>query len=254
MNLCLLQLPLAALAKETATKPFMDRLADLPVPTPAEVLDHLQQLAVWQAAILLVAGFVYMLWGWKIFKALVTVNLAVVGYLLGSMAAAALTSANPSAHDPHWPLYGGLIGAGVLAILAWPLMKYAISLMGSAAGSFGGYHLWRYLASLHRPEWVQYSWVGGLVGFLLMGALAFVLFRAIILFFTSLQGAVLAVAGGLALALNVESWQGSVRNHLLRDKHLWPLLVIVPTLAGFIFQALSMARKKSPSPQKNAKS
>ena len=89
----------------------------------------------------------------------------------------------------------------------------------------------------------------------LLGALAFVLFRAIIMFFTSLQGAVLAVAGGVSMALNVESWQGSVRDHLLHDRHLWPLLVIIPTLAGFLYQALSLARKPAPAaPQKNAKS
>ena len=251
MNFCLLQLPLAAAARETA-KPVMDRLANLPVPTPAEVLDQLQRLAIWEGAILLAAGLVYMLWGWKIFKLLVTANLAVVGYLLGSMLATTLTSAHPSAYDPHWPLYGGLIGAGVLAILAWPLMKFAVSLMGAAAGGFGGYQLWHYISSLHKPEWVQYSWVGGLVGFLLMGALAFVLFRAIVMFFTSLQGAVLAVAGGLSLALNVDAWRDSVREHLLHDRHLWPLLVIAPALVGFIFQALSMARKKPspPAPQK----
>jgi hypothetical protein len=254
MNLCLLLLPLAATARETA-KPLTDRLAGLPVPTPGQVLDQLQQLAAWQATILLVAGFVYMLWGWKIFKVLVTVNLAVVGYLLGSTLAAALISAHPSAHDPHWPQYGGLIGAGVLAILAWPLMKFAVSLMGAAGGAFGGYQLWHYLCSLHKPEWVQYSWAGGLIGGLLMGALTFVLFRAIIMFFTSLQGAVLAVAGGVSLALNAESWRDTVRDHLLHDRHLWPLLVIVPTVAGFLYQALSMARKKSPAPpRKNANS
>jgi hypothetical protein len=254
LNLCLLQLPLATTAKETA-KPLMDRLADLPVPTPSQVLDHLQHLAAWQAAILLVAGFVYMIWGWKIFKALVSLNLACVGFVLGTMLAQTLIAAHPSAHDPHWPLYGGLIGAGVLAILAWPLMKFAVSLMGAAAGAFGGYQLWHYLCSLHKPEWVPYSWVGGLVGGLLAGALAFVLFRTIVMFFTSLQGAVLSVAGGLSLALNVDSWRDSLRNHLLKDQHLWPLLVIVPTVAGFLFQALSMARKKSPAaPQKKAKS
>ena len=254
MNLCLIQLPLAAIPKEAA-KPIMDRLADLPVPTPSQVLDQLQQLALWQGAILLLAGFVYMIWGWKIFKALVTVNMACVGYLLGTLLAETLISSHRSAYDPHWPLYGGLIGAGVLAILAWPLMKFSVSLMGAAAGAFGGYQLWHYLALLHRPEWVKYSWAGGLIGGLLMGALTFVLFRAIIMFFTSLQGAVLAVAGGLALALNVESWQASIRDHLLHDRHLWPMLVIVPTIAGFIVQAISPAKKKSPAPsQKSDKS
>jgi hypothetical protein len=254
LNLCLIQLPLAA-TSNAAAKPIMDRLADLPVPTPSQVLDQLQHLAVWQGAILFLAGFVYMIWGWKIFKALVTVNLACVGYLLGTLLATTLISSHRSAYDPHWPLYGGLIGAGVLAILAWPLMKFAVSLMGAAAGAFGGYQLWHYIAALHRPEWVQYSWVGGLVGGLLLGALTFLTFRLIIMLFTSLQGAVLAVAGGLAMTLNVDSWQASIRDHLLHDRHLWPMLVIVPTIAGFIVQALSKAKKKSPAaPQKTAKS
>lgn len=249
----LAQLPLAA-PKAPDPKPFLDELARNFPPPRSEVLDHLQNLPAWEGAVLLLAGLIYMIWGWKIFKILVTANLAVAGFFLGQMVTTLILSAQQ--HPPastNWPIWGGLIGAAVLAILAWPLMKFAVSLMGAVAGALGGSHLWLYLAQTYKPEWAQYSWVGGLIGLLLLGVLAFVIFRAIIMLFTSLQGAALAVAGAICLLLHIEAWHDPVRAKLLHSHHLLPLLIIIPAAVGFIYQAFSLTRTKkkpAPAPQK----
>ena len=239
---------LASLTAATkASKAVTDNLGGLQIPSPQDVLDMLDRLPVYQGAILLIAGLVYMLWGWKIFKILVTVNLAAVGAYLGSVLGAM--------HSEQWSMYGTLIGAVVLAIVAWPLMKFSVSLMGAAAGAFAGYYLWVYFTNLYRPDLTHAQPVAGVdaacvaafVGMLLVGAMAFVLFRTVIMLFTSLQVAVLAVAGGVALAMKYEPAHKEVRLHLLNDPHLLPLLVIVPTLVGFLYQALALARRK-PAP------
>ena len=245
MTNCLLNLPLAQ--APDAAKSISDRLADLPVPSRDEVLTRLGHLEPYQAAILLVAGVVYMLWGLKIFRSLVTLNLAALGFALGSAAATMLAESHQG--DTHlWWLYGGLIGAVVLGALAWPMMKFAVALMGAAAGAFAGYHLWQYIAIMQsHQDWLRYNWAGGLAGLLLVGTLTLVLFRFVIMLFTSLQGAVLAMAGSAALVLHNDSWRDAARDHLLHDRHLLPLLVIGTTLVGFLFQAISLARKK-PAP------
>jgi len=210
------------------------------LPTAREVIERLQHFEVYQAAILLVVGVVYLLWGAKIFKFLVTLNLALVGLVLGSALGAT--------HNSAWSMYGALIGAAVLAILAWPLMKFAVSFMAASAGAFAGYNLWHYVTAIYRHDLTQYAYVGAIIGMVLLGALAFVLFRTVIMLFTSLQGAVLAVAGGVALALRYGPANKAVQDHLCNDPHLLPLLVIIPTAIGFFFQAWGMARAKSAPP------
>lgn len=241
----------AADAAKRATEASTDlwtRLGNYQVPSSQEIVNAVQSLEPWQAALLIGMGLVYLLQGWKIFKILVIVNAAVLGAMAGSMIGAL--------QDQQWSLYGAIIGAAALAILAWPLMKFAISLMGALAGGFAGFSLWRYVSTVtSHTDLTQYSWVGGLIGLVLLGALAFLLFHLVVILFTSLQGSMLVVAGIVSLVLRYPPLHKNLYDSLVNDPHLLPALVAIPAAIGLIAQAAGWGknRKKPAEPKKEEK-
>lgn len=227
----------AALAKGVS-----ERFITMNPPARDEILQNLRLVEPYQAALLLFGGIIYLIWGAKIFRFLVTVNMALVGFMVGTGIGGLIS---PDGH-----IWGGLIGALVLGVLAWPLMRFAVSLMAGIAGAFAGYNAWGYFTSMYRPDLVQFKYVGAIIGLLLLGSLAFVLFRLMIILFTSLQGGVMAAAGGIALALRYQP-DGQLQETLLKNPHALPLVVAVPALLGFLTQLISLARSRS-KPAKEA--
>jgi hypothetical protein len=203
------------------------------IPSQSQLVDSLLDLAHHQygavlAMLLFACGLVYMLQGWKIFKILVVANVAVLGAVLGSYLGS-------MARGPNTWIFTSIAGALLLGGLAWPLMKYAVSLLGGLVGSFVGYGLWNYVTNtIDRPEMQQYAWVGALVGLITLGLLAFVILKFVVMFITSLQGAVMGVGGVLAMVLKYmpDEAEGPLRD----NAHLMAILIGVPAIIGFVFQ------------------
>ena len=203
------------------------------IPSQGQLVDSLLDLAHHQygavlAMLLFACGLVYMLQGWKIFKILVVANVAVLGAVIGSYLGS-------MARGPNTWVFTSIAGALLLGGLAWPLMKYAVSLLGGLVGSFVGYGLWHYVATtVDNPNLLQYEWVGALVGLITLGLLAFVILKFVVMFITSLQGAVMSVGGVLALLLKYmpDDLEGPLRD----NSHLMAILIGVPAIIGFVFQ------------------
>jgi hypothetical protein len=212
------------------------------IPSQSQLVDSLLDIAHHQygavlAMLLFACGLVYMLQGWKIFKILVVANVAVMGAVVGSYLGS-------MARGPNTWIYTSIAGAMLLGGLAWPLMKYAVSLLGGLVGSFVGYGLWHYVTNaIDNPDLLQYAWVGALVGLITLGLLAFVILKFVVMFVTSLQGAVMGVGGVLALLLKYmpDELEGPLRD----NSHLMAVLIGVPAIIGFVFQTCwSKAPKK----------
>ncbi|MEM9419835.1 MAG: hypothetical protein AAGA25_12415 [Planctomycetota bacterium] len=207
---------------------------------PEHVIEHLQALgAVW-AVVFVIVGVLCMFNGYKFYK-LATISIAL---LLGMFAG-------------YW--FGGKIGApyivagclGVLlATLAFPLMKYAVSVFGGLAGAFVGANLWAGMAHAINKiasEGGQVRsiipadeyWLGALLGLLICGMLAFILFKLSVVMFTSVSGSTIAMMGVLALLLSFEPWRQTVSDGLTSSQLVIPLLVFVPAAIGLILQEVN---------------
>ncbi|MEE9405432.1 MAG: hypothetical protein V3V20_11110 [Algisphaera sp.] len=226
-----------------AIKNFFDVVAGMfskgdALAQPDHVIQHLSSLgAVW-AVIFVIVGVMCMLNGYRFYRA-ATIGVAL---LLGMFAG-------------YW--FGSKIGApyivaaclGVLmATLAFPLMKYAVALMGGLTGAFVGANLWAGMAdaintiasegSTVPQYWVpsEAYWLGAFLGLLICGMLAFILFKLSVVWFTSVSGSTLAVMGAIALLLSFEPWQATVTSSLRSSNLVIPLLVFVPAMIGLIMQ------------------
>ncbi len=191
--------------------------------------DHATGLNYVAAGLIIAAGLVYLLYGYKIFKVLVIVNAA----LLGATGAHWI---DQQFDQVDWWVIP--VGAAALALIAWPLMRFAVCVMGGLAGAVLGAFVWR---SFQLPD--NMLWAGSAIGLVALGLLAFIIFRIIIIGFTSLQGALMAVAGSVALAARWEQVSDEVRDGILNQPWMLPVVVLLPALIGFVYQC-SRGEKK----------
>lgn len=211
---------------------MLKKIADFQVPSQAEFVEGLHGLEAVPAVALLVLGAISLVVGWKVFKLLVVANAA----YLGGQAGAYLGNMIQHNGEGMW-LFGMVAGGLLLAALAWPLMRYAVSVMGGLAGSFLGYGVWQTIADMTgRATFSQHAWAGALIGLITLGLLAFVIFKLVVMIFTAFEGAVLTVCGGVALLLKYEPIGASLRETLTENPLVLPMLVIIPAVIGFALQ------------------
>src|SRR5207253_2594914 len=130
-------------------------------PATVDVLAWCQTMAPGTAALLVGVGIVYLMFGYYSFKALIMLNAAVFGAAVG-----AYFGARGNAE-----VAGALMGAFIAAAITWPLMKFAVAIMGGLVGAALGASIWR--ACGLDP---QFAWAGGMSGLIFFGMLSFILF------------------------------------------------------------------------------
>lgn len=215
------------LAESTAPT-LWEKLSE--IPSLNALVQYLDSQGPVPAVLVLALGLVALLLGWRFFKLVVLANATVMGALIGIKLGSMLQGEN------MW-LLGMLLGGLLFAALALPLMKYAVSLMGALAGWCLGTGIWHYTTVLlgREGDLGQYSWTGGLIGTITLGLLAFVIFKMVVMVFTSFQGSVMVMAALLALLTRFEPARQTVQG-FLDNPHVPPLLVTVPAVIGFALQ------------------
>jgi hypothetical protein len=215
---------------------------------PQVVVDHLKTLSVVWAVVFIIVGVLCLLNGAKFYR-VATVGIALVmglfsGYWLGEKIG------NPL-------IVAGCCGV-LLAVIVFPLIKYAVAVFGGLTGAFIGANLWAGFAhAINKGAETQIPadayWIGALVGLLICGMLAFILFKLSIELFTSVSGSTVAMLGALALLLSFEPWQESVTQGLTANQLIIPLLVFVPAIIGLILQETFAASNPAAGGQEPAK-
>lgn len=119
----------------------------------------------------------------------------------------------------------------LFAVLAWPLLKYVVALFGGLAGAFAGANLW---TAIGQPPDMHY--VGALVGLIVVGMLAFMTFRVVVIVLTSVGGASLLVFGVMAAMMHVQSWRGGISDAITTNTLIVPMIVASAAALGAVFQ------------------
>ena len=186
--------------------------------------DQITALEWLQALTFISFGVVCVFYGWRVFKILVVINFGLLGLAIGMKLTATMAGTSNQ-------LMGGLIGMGVLAVLSVPLMRWAVCLLGAAAGGIFTSGIW-YAFGL--PE--QYMWAGGLVGVVAGGMISFIIFKVAVILFSSLWGSGLIVTGALALLYINTSTSAIVEKLVFHVRWFLPAALMLPTLIGFVLQ------------------
>ncbi len=202
---------------------------------PEKLLNTVEQLPLVWAGIFIVTGLIAVLNGYRFHRWIVLIIAFISGLEIGHLVSDSMEASL---------MIAGCVGV-LMAVIAWPMMKFAVAACGGLAGAFIGANLW---TALHYPPETHYS--GALIGLVLFGMLSFMFYRIIIVTMTSVAGAFVLAIGTLTLAMHVNSWQNSMVDSFSSNTVLIPLLVLVLTVIGFVVQQSGPAFQKDSSGSK----
>ncbi|UCC98203.1 MAG: hypothetical protein JSW66_20445 [Phycisphaerales bacterium] len=185
---------------------------------------QITSLGVLEALTFISFGVVCLFYGWRVFKVLVVINFGLLGLVLGMGITQKIVGLNNQ-------LAGGLIGMGVLAVLSVPLMRWAVCVLGAAAGGILTSGIW-YACGLNE----QYIWAGGLIGVVAGGMISFIVFKAAVILFASMWGSSLIVSGALALLYIYPKTTQQVESMVFTVRWFLPTVLMIPTMVGIIAQ------------------
>jgi len=181
----------------------------------------------WLHAVMAISvGVVYMLYGWRIFRVLVVIAFGLVGMFVGMLAGRQFGS----------QIWGGLFGLIALCVLAVPLMKWCVSMLGAVAGGIITGGIW-YACGL--PD--MYLWAGAVIGVVAGGLISFILLKVSVMLFTSLGGSAIMIVGLLALLYQYETHVINppteyIHGLIYGQQWFLPLALILPTVIGITVQ------------------
>ena len=198
---------------------------------PETLLPYVEQLSIVWAVVFIIAGVMCLFSGYKFHKTAVIGMAMLIGLCAGYWVSQKV-NAPPM-------IIAACVGI-LLAVCAFPLMKYAVAVFGGLAGAFIGANMWAGVTDgLNQAYNMNLSheafWIGALIGLLVCGMLAFIVFDLSIVLFTSVSGSTLAVLGALALAASVIG-PDALRRGIGDSRLVIPLLVFVPAVIGLILQ------------------
>lgn len=178
-----------------------------------------------QAVIAVSFGIVYLLYGWRIFRILVVICFGLFGMYLGIKFGEKTGS----------EIWGGVLGLAIFAGVSVPLMKWCVSILGAAAGGLLTGGLW-YAFGLPQV----YLWAGAAVGVVAGGMMSFIVLKASVMLFTSLNGSLITVVGMLRLLDLYEATKEVptqwIHNSVYNYDWFLPVVLIVPTIIGMFAQ------------------
>jgi hypothetical protein len=204
-------------------------------PVQGDLLLWTQNMGALTAAMLVLTGVVYLMFGVYWYRTLVMANAAFLGVYIGGLVGDSAGNA----------VAGAMVGGFAAAATTWPLMKYAVAIMGGLFGLLLGTSVWRACGA--EPN---YAWSGGLTGLIFFGMLSFLLFRGSIMMYTSLQGSVMLVFGLLGLLYKYQEIGPRMTESLSLKPFLLPLFIFIPATLGLIYQQTQYPGAPAPPAKK----
>ena len=189
---------------------------------PNQLLDGLAQVPLVMGGVFVVVGVLCVLNGYRWHKWVVVVMAVLGGLVLGRLL---------STHMGESRIVAVALGL-LCAIIATPLLRIAVAIFGGLTGAFIGANAWTAINTAQADG----HWAGAAMGFIALAMASFLLFRLVIILFTSIGGAAMVVFGGITLLLQVEAWEPAVRSTLASNQLLIPLLVGLAAVTGFVLQ------------------
>ncbi|MDY7107053.1 MAG: hypothetical protein SYC29_00295 [Planctomycetota bacterium] len=208
--------------------PFLGGLIDRMniILRPDELIDQLMQVPLILAAVVVAVGILCVFNGYRWHKWIVAILAFFCGLWLGYIFSQRMGRSTVVAVS---------VG-GLCAIVATPLLRITVAIFGGLTGAFIGSNAW---TALHANP-PDASWAGAFIGFIVLAMASVILFRLVVVLFTSVGGAAMAICGGIALMLQVPAWQGAVRESLTANEMLIPILLLLAAVSGFVLQEASL--------------
>lgn len=188
---------------------------------PGSINDVLGQVHIVWATIFIIVGGLCVMNGYRWHKGVIILLAAILGIYSGTMLGERIGGTNVVA----------ACAAVLFAVVAWPMLRYAVALFGGLAGAFAGANVWTACGFPGGQH--QY---GAVIGLVVVGMLAFMAFRAVVILLTSIGGASMLVLGSLAALMQVEAWRGGMAGAMQNNHHIVPIITASAAVVGIVYQ------------------
>jgi hypothetical protein len=200
---------------------------------PDMLLDRLADVPLIAGSVLTIVGLLCVFNGYRWHRWVVAILAFLCGLGMGKMLAERFGDSN---------IVAVALG-GMCAIVATPLMKIAVAIFSGMTGAFIGANVWTAL----NAESADQHWAGAAMGFIALALASVILFRLMVVLFTSVGGAAMTVFGGIIVLLQVPEWEPAIRQSLLSHQLMIPLLVTLAAVGGFVLQEGRNRQEAAPS-------
>ncbi len=201
---------------------------------PQELIAALANVHIVWASVLVVTGALCVLNGYRWHKYVIILCAFLGGLGLGHLLSRQMGQSR---------IVMAAIGL-LCAVVATPLLRFAVAIFGGLTGAFIGANAWT--AFSNSPD---AHLAGAGMGFIGLGLAAFIMYKLVIVLFTSIGGAAMAVLGALTLMLHVPAWEESIRSSLQSNDLLLPLLVTVAAVSGLVLQHSEITNRGDEDPE-----
>ena len=190
-------------------------------PGQMDLIAWAQKMGPGMATLLIILGIIYLAFGFYLFKGLIVVNAGFVGAWIGVAIGAKSGSAVPC----------GVLGAFVAVAVTFPLMKWAVAVLGGLLGAAIGGSIWRMVDLDPR-----FAWAGAGMGLIAFGMFCFILFRGSVMAYMSMQGSIMLILGLLGLLYKYQDVGPKLTEHLLSRHFILPMAIFIPFVIGLLYQ------------------
>ena len=196
-------------------------------PGQTDLLQWAANMSPGEATVLVILGLVYLAYGWKAFKGLVTLNAAFVGAVHGALIG----------HRA-----GNWVGGACVAHVHDGRPRLPHDEVRRRADGRRVRRAPRRLDLARVGLEPNLAWAGAMTGLVAFGLLSFIVFRGSVIMYTSLQGSVMLIFGLLGLVFKYQSLAPEVSRHLALKRLMLPIAILIPALLGLIYQQTANPR------------
>jgi hypothetical protein len=196
--------------------------------------DQITKLELVEAVTFISFGVVCLVYGYRIYKILVTICFGLAGLLVGVLANRMLIEGNV--------VWLCLIIITLFVGLSFPFVKWGVCILGGIAGAILASGIW-----LAAALPMQFMWAGALTGLVAGAMISFAAFKGAVILFTCLQGSVLLAMGALGVFYDYLPGRDKLQALVFEQKWFLPIVLVAPLLLGAIIQyKLSKGEDLSP--------
>jgi hypothetical protein len=197
--------------------------ANTPSPIVQMAWNQVVQLDLIEAVTFISFGTVCLVYGWRIYKVLVTICFALTGLVAGVLANRMLIEGNV--------VWLCLIVVALFVGLSFAFLKWGVCILGGLAGAMLAGGVWIAAGLPHK-----FLWAGALTGLVAGGMISFAAFKGAVLLFTSLLGSLLTAVGGLAVFYDYLPGRVKLETMVFQEKWFMPVVLVAPLLLGMAIQ------------------
>jgi len=198
------------------------------------MLDELARLELIMGLCFIGTGLVFGLMGFRLFKVLIVVSFGVIGFIIGDSLGSSLGVGG------GLELLFGFVGALGLALFSVYLVKISVAIL---AGGWAGLAVVMVVNQFASSQLLLL--VCGLAAFIVVASLTLVMYQEIIIFVTSLEGALLFLGGLAVFVSRMDTLWGHLRRLLLDTPIFAPFLLVAGTVTAYYLQLADLSKKKS---------